>query len=92
MHTVITGYTENHQMPHVLHGIKGRKKLVIISWLVVKYWHYAFFSKRIYKNYTATEMLMKVLYNHKNLYLGTIGFVSVTSKQTDCRLSTKEFT
>lgn len=35
---------------------------------------------------------MKVLYNHQNLYLGTIGFVSVTSKQTDCWLSTKEFT
>lgn len=50
------------------------------------------FSKRIYKNYTAIEMLMKALYNHKNLYLGTIGFVSVTAKQTDGWQSTKEFT
>lgn len=37
-------------------------------------------------------MLMETLYNHKSMYLGTIDFVSVISKQTDCWVPTEEFT
>lgn len=43
------------------------------------------------KEYTIL-LLMKILCNHKNIYLDTIDFVSMTSKQTDCWLPTEEFT